>query len=259
MSVHDRGVLITGAGSGIGRALAVALNAAGARLVLTDISAESLAGVAEETGAATVPGDLRDPDFPGQLVRSATEELGAIDYCFSNAGVDDGMGPEASEDIWDKSLEVNLRAHIRLARALLPGWLERNQGHLVITASAAGLLTMVGNAPYSVSKHAAVAFAEWLAIEHGPRGITVQALCPQGVNTRMLDEAGPARELLGADGALEPADVAATVIEALADKRFLILPHPEVGKYYRARATDTDRWLVGMQQLRERVFGDDQS
>lgn len=257
MSVNDRGVVVTGAGSGIGRALAVALKAAGARLVLTDISAEALAGVAQETGAVTIPGDLRDPEFPHQLVGEAMAQVGVIDYCFSNAGVDDGVSADAPEEMWDLSLDVNLRAHIRLARALLPGWLERNQGHLVITASAAGLLTMVGNAPYSVSKHAAVAFAEWLAIEHGRHGITVQALCPQGVNTRMLEEAGPARALLGADGALEPADVATAVIDALADKRFLILPHPEVAKYYRARATDTDRWLAGMQHLREKVFGQD--
>ena len=135
----------------------------------------------------------------------------------------------------------------------MPAWLETGGGRFVVTASAAGLLTMLGSPTYSVTKHAAVAFAEWLSATYGDRGVTVQVICPQGVRTRMLEEAGPLQELLSHDTALTPADVAETVWQGLQDDRFLILPHPEVADYYALRATDTDRWLSGMRKLRRKV------
>lgn len=255
MNLQGAGVVVTGAGSGIGRALAVTAAERGARVVVSDLDATAAGQVAEQVGGLAVPGDLGTPDFPARLVEAGRAELGAIDLVLSNAGVDVGKGPDPGDDAWATALDVNLLAHVRLARALLPGWVEAGRGHLVVTASAAGLLTMIGNAPYSVSKHAAVALAEWLAIEHGDQGVTVQALCPQGVNTRMLQEAGSARGLLSQDGALEPDDVARLTLDSLDSGEFLILPHPAVGDYYRARAEDTDRWLAGMRRLRRRTLG----
>jgi NAD(P)-dependent dehydrogenase (short-subunit alcohol dehydrogenase family) len=253
MELTDRGVVVTGAGGGIGRSLAHALTRAGARVLLTDVNADSVAQTAAQTGAIAFPGDLTDPDFPAQLVDHANQQLGFVDVFFSNAGVESGFAPDADDRAWQLAYEVNVLAHVRAARALVPAWTAAGRGHLVITASAAGLLTMLGDGPYSVTKHAAVAYGEWLAIEHAQDGITVQALCPQGVNTRMLQDAGPLKDLLSADGALEPDDVAAATLEALGNGRYLILPHPEVARYYAHRASDTDRWLGTMTRLRSRL------
>jgi len=144
-------------------------------------------------------------------------------------------------------------AHVRAARLLVPEWLERGAGRFVVTASAAGLLTMLGSPTYSVSKHAAVAFAEWLSATYRHRGVVVQAICPQGVRTRMLDNAGPLQELLSHDTAIAPEDVAEAMWQAMADDRFLVLPHPEVAGYYANRAAQTDRWLAGMNKLQRRL------
>jgi NAD(P)-dependent dehydrogenase (short-subunit alcohol dehydrogenase family) len=174
----------------------------------------------------------------------------------ANAGIDGAGGPDslaAPDAVWERVIDTNVMAHVRAARALVPGWLETGGGRFVVTASAAGLLTMIGSAPYSVTKHAAVAFAEWLSVTYGDRGVTVQAICPQGVQTRMLEEAGPLQELLSRDAALTPDQVADTWIASLADDRFLVLPHPEVAGYYAARAADTDRWLAGMRRLQQKV------
>jgi len=255
MELRGRGAVVTGAGAGIGRSLAIALADQGARVVVNDRNPDTARAVAEQIGGIALAGDLSDPEFPARLVREANAELGFIDLFFSNAGIDAGVGSDVDDATWTNVLDVNLLSHVRAVRALLPAWIEAGRGHLVVTASAAGLLTMIGHAPYSVSKHAAVAFAEWLAIEHGDSGITVQALCPQGVNTRMLQASGALRELLSHDMALEPDDVARFVLSALDDKRFLILPHPQVAKYYQARAADTDRWLAGMRYLRRQIFG----
>ncbi len=183
----------------------------------------------------------------------ALTELGAIDIWFGNAGIDRGRGLAASEGDWAASLEVNLMGHVRAARLLVPHWLERGRGRYVVTASAAGLLTMLGSPTYSVSKHAVVAYAEWLSATYRHRGIVVQALCPQGVETAMLARSGPLREIIAADGALTPEAVADTVIAALAGEDFLILPHPQVREYFAARATVTDRWLSGMNRLQRRL------
>lgn len=254
MTLTDKNVVVTGGGNGIGRALAVRAAADGARVIVNDIDAKAAGAVAREIGGIALPADLAGEDGATWLVNTAIEELGGIDVFFGNAGIDAGAGDFVDDRVWEKAVDVNLMAHVRAARTLVPHWLERGDGHFVITASAAGLLTMIGNAPYSVTKHATVAFAEWLSIEYGNRGIRVQVACPQGVNTQMLRSSGAVQELLSADDALEPADVADTIVAAMDEDHFLILPHPEVGDYYAARATNTDRWLVGMRRLHERTF-----
>ena len=187
------------------------------------------------------------------LVDAARAHLGGIDIWFANAGIDRGHGLQASEEDWAAALEVNVLAHVRAARLLVPDWVERGAGRFVVTASAAGLLTMLGSPTYSVSKHAAVAFAEWLSATYRHRGVVVQVICPQGVRTRMLEDAGPLQELLSHDTALAPEDVAEATWQALQDDRFLVLPHPEVAGYYANRATATDRWLAGMNKLQRRL------
>jgi NAD(P)-dependent dehydrogenase (short-subunit alcohol dehydrogenase family) len=179
--------------------------------------------------------------------------LGEIDIYCSNAGTVAGEGPETPDDLWQRAWEVNTLAHVRAARALLPGWLARGDGTFVVTASAAGLLTMLGAAPYSVTKHAAVGFAEWLAATYAHRGLTVHCVCPQGVRTQMLANSGRSGEVVLADAAIEPEQVADALAAAMAEGTFLVLPHPEVRDYYVLRATDTDRWLRGMSRLQRRI------
>jgi NAD(P)-dependent dehydrogenase (short-subunit alcohol dehydrogenase family) len=253
VEVQGAGVVITGAGHGIGRAVARRLAKEGARVVVNDLDAEAAAAVADEIGGYAAPGDAASEQGVDALLSRATADLGAIDAYFANAGVAAGTGLDSAEDDWQRSFEVNVMAHIRAARALVPQWLERGGGRFVATVSAAGLLTMLGGAPYSVSKHAALAHAEWLSATYGHRGITVQCICPQGVRTQMLADAGPAGEVLMAATALEPEDVADVVMEGLRDDRFLVLPHPEVADYYALRATETERWLAGMRKLQRRI------
>jgi NAD(P)-dependent dehydrogenase (short-subunit alcohol dehydrogenase family) len=243
-TVRGAHVVVTGAGGGIGAALARRFAAEGARVVVNDIDAVKAASVADEIGATAVPGDASG------IVAAAREALdGTIDVYCANAGVAPAGGPEADERLWADAWDVNVMAHVRAARELLPDWLERGSGRFVATVSAAGLLTMVGSAPYSVSKHAALAFAEWLSATYRHRGIDVHAVCPQGVRTDMLDVTGSAGDLVLAPTAIEPEQVAEAVLTGIADERFLILPHPEVARYYAARATDTDRWLAGMNRV----------
>ncbi|HET6625099.1 MAG TPA: SDR family oxidoreductase [Nocardioidaceae bacterium] len=253
MDARDKGVVVTGAGHGIGAAIATRLAAEGARVVVNDLDAEAAAEVAQRIGGYAAPGDAASETGVASLVEVARDHLGSIDVYFANAGIDVGTGLDTPAEDWSRALEVNVMAHVRAATALVPAWLEGGQGRFVVTASAAGLLTMLGSAPYSVTKHAAVGFAEWLSATYGHRGITVQAICPQGVRTRMLDDAGPLQELLSHDTALEPEQVADTVWEGLQDDRFLILPHPEVAGYYQMRATHTDQWLAGMRKLQRRL------
>lgn len=253
MQVEGAGVVVTGAGHGIGRAMAQALAAAGARVVVNDLDAAAAASVAAEVGGTAVPGDAAGEAGVAALVAAATEALGAVDVYVANAGVDAGRGLDAAEADWARSLEVNVMAHVRAARLLVPGWVDRGHGRFVVTASAAGLLTMLGSPTYSVSKHGAVAFAEWLSATYGHRGVVVQAICPQGVRTRMLAEAGPAQEVLGRETVLEAQDVARALVEGLAHDRFYVLPHPEVAGYYALRAQDPDRWLAGMRKLQDRL------
>jgi NAD(P)-dependent dehydrogenase (short-subunit alcohol dehydrogenase family) len=254
--VADKAIVVTGAGRGIGRALATRMAADGARVVVNDINADAVTAVAKEIGAHAIPGDAASEEGAASLVTAAREHLGAIDIWFGNAGISRGHGLEASgssEADWAASLEVNVLAHVRAARLLVPDWLERGGGRYVVTASAAGLLTMLGSPTYSVTKHGAVAFAEWLSATYRHRGIIVQAICPQGVKTDMLAGSGALTGLLSHDTALEPADVAEAARQAMDNDQFLILPHPEVAGYYAGRAAEPDRWLGGMNKLQRRL------
>ena len=248
-----RGVVITGAGSGIGAALARKLAGQGDRLVLNDLDPAAVGAVAAELGALAVPGNAATEEGVQTLIERATAELGTIDLYFANAGIGVQGGPEVAEDGWLRSWDVNVMAHVRAARLLLPPWLAAGQGHFVATVSAAGLLTMPGSAPYSVTKHAALAFAEWLSVSYGHRGITVQAICPQGVRTPMLTAAGRVGELVLAADAIDAAELADVVAGALTDGPFLILPHPEVAGYYAGRAADPDAWLARMRHAQARI------
>ena len=253
MDVEGKGVIVTGAGNGIGRAIATRLASEGARVVVNDLDATAATTVAEEIGGYPFPGDAATTAGVAALVDAARQNLGTIEIYFANAGISGGKGLDATDEVWFRAFEVNVMAHVRAAQQLVPTWLEQGRGRFVATASAAGLLTLLGNAPYAVTKHGAVAFAEWLSASYGNRGITVQVLCPQGVKTQMLDNSGPLGELLSRDTALEPEQVAETVWQALQDDRFLILPHPEVQGYYEFRAAQTDRWLRGMRKLQGRL------
>lgn len=244
--------VVTGAAGGIGSAIAKRCSAEGFRLVLADVD-DAVEPVAAELGALAVVGDCASESGATHLVDVALTELGRVDVFFANAGTDIGRGLDSPESAWATALEVNVMAHVRAARLLVPRWLDQGGGRFVVTASAAGLLTMLGSAPYSVTKHGAVAFAEWLRATYGHRGVVVQAICPQGVRTRMLDEAGPLKELLSRDRALEPDEVADAVWAALQGDAFLVLPHPEVAGYYRARAADPDAWLAGMGRLQAKL------
>jgi NAD(P)-dependent dehydrogenase (short-subunit alcohol dehydrogenase family) len=229
-----------------------------AGVVVTDVDGEGAERVAGQIGprGRAVAADAADEQALRALLAEAEDAFGPVDLFCANAGV--ANGPElGTEDEWDLALGVNLLAHVRAARLLLPGWLERGEGHFLATASAAGLLTQIGSAPYAVTKHAAVAHAEWLAITYGERGVGASCLCPMGVNTGMHqagDTSTTAAAVVNAAGAtLEPEQVADAVVEALREGRFLILPHPEVAEFFRHRATDHERWLRGMRRLQAAV------
>ncbi len=251
--VSGAGVVVTGGGGGIGRAIARRLAAGGARVVVNDLDSAAAAAVAAEVKGLAVAADAGTDTGVRDLIAAARQHLGEIDIYCSNAGTGAGTGPDTPDDVWQRAWEVNAMAHVRAARVLLPAWTRRGAGTFVVTASAAGLLTMLGSAPYSVTKHAAVAFAEWLAATYSHRGLTVHCVCPQGVRTTMLEESGRAGQVLLAETAIEPERVAEALWDAMADGGFLVLPHPEVRDYYAMRAADTDRWLRGMSRLQQRV------
>jgi len=251
--VNGAGAVVTGGGGGIGRAMARRLAAGGARVVVNDLDAAAAEAVAAEIGGLAVPGDAGSEQGVAELVQAAAGFLGEIDIYCSNAGTGGGTGAETPDDVWQRVWEVNTMAHVRASRELLPGWLERGRGTFVITASAAGLLTMLGAAPYSVTKHAAEGYAEWLAATYSHRGLTVHCICPQGVRTQMLADSGHAGETVLMDAAIEPEQVADALRDAMTEGRFLVLPHPEVRDYYALRATDTDKWLRGMNRLQRRI------
>jgi NAD(P)-dependent dehydrogenase (short-subunit alcohol dehydrogenase family) len=248
-------VVVTGAGGGIGAALARRFAADGAQVVVNDLDATAAEAVAAEIGGIAVPGDAGNEADVQRLVDTAWDSLGGIDLFCANAGVLSAGTQDAPDEVWLRDFTVNVMSHVYVARALLPRWLDTGQDRrLVLTVSAAGLLTLLGSAPYAVTKHAALAFAEWLRATYAHRGVVVQALCPQGVRTDMLMGGGDsASKAQLADGALEPAEVAAVVAKALDGDSFLILPHPEVAEFYRRRATDPDRWLGGMNKM-QRAF-----
>jgi NAD(P)-dependent dehydrogenase (short-subunit alcohol dehydrogenase family) len=253
VEIAGAGVVVTGAGSGIGRALARGLTAAGARVVVNDLNFEAATAVAKEIGGYPAPGDAATEAGVRALIAIARDCLGEIDIYCSNAGVAVGAGPDTPDPDWQQSWEVNVMAHVRASRELLPAWLERGRGCFVVTASAAGLLTMLGSATYSVTKHGAESYAEWLAATYGHRGLVVHCICPQGVRTNMLAQSGEAGKVVLQDAAIEPEQVADALLEGMAAGRFLILPHPEVAQYYQMRAGNPDRWLRGMNRMQQRI------
>lgn len=255
MKLQDRVAVVTGGGNGIGRALCRRFAAEGARgVVVADLDADAAREVAREIGGLAVETDVRREADLERLAAQASEAYGPIDLFCSNAGIFLEGGVESSDADWERIWAVNVRAHIYAARAVLPAMLARGQGYLLQTASAAGLLTQIGSAPYAVTKHAAVALAEWLAVTHGDAGIRVSCLCPQGVRTKMLmgDDLSSTGNFLY-EGSVSPEEVAEAVVRGIGEERFLILPHPEVAEYFRRKASDYDRWLNGMRRLRRRV------
>jgi NAD(P)-dependent dehydrogenase (short-subunit alcohol dehydrogenase family) len=249
--------VVTGAASGIGRALAERLARAGARVVVSDIDGEGAQEVARGIDALSVRCDVASAAEVDSLVDAAEAAFGPVDLFCANAGVAGGYDLDTSEEGWDLAMGVNLRAHVYAARRLVPAWIERGDGYFLSTASAAGLLTAIGSAPYTVSKHAAVGFAEWLSITYGDRGVKVSCLCPMGVDTPLLNEGlaqlGPARlgsQVIVSTSTVLPAEqVAEAAVEGLRTERFLILPHPEAYEYELGRVADRDAWLTRMRRL----------
>ena len=244
-----RGVIVTGAGRGIGAAYARAFVAVGARVVVNDLDAEAAESTALELGAVAVPGDASSEAGVTALVGAAREHLGEVEVFCANAGVARGGTEAVDEKAWEVSWNVNVMAHVRAAKLLVPEWVKRGSGTFIATVSAAGLLSIPGAAPYAVTKHAALAFAEWLSMTYGDKGIRVHAVCPQGVRTDMLWNSGSAGRALMEPGAVDPDDVARDLMTAMDDGRFLVLPHPEVAEMYAGRAADPDRWLAGMRRM----------
>lgn len=263
MQIKDAVAVVTGAAGGIGAALAEALLAGGAQVVISDVDEQRLTVTAERLGAVAVAGDASSDADIARMVAAAEEHFGPVDIFFANAGVGDGSGLAADDEQWQLALDVNLLAHVRAARQLVPGWVERGRGYFVSTASAAGLLTQIGSATYSVSKHGAVGFAEWLAVTYGDDGIGVSCLCPMGVDTDMLrsgmtSEGGEggrvaAAAVTGAGEVLAPSDVAEQVLRSVEEGTFLITPHADVREFLRRKVDDHDRWIRGMQRYQRQL------
>lgn len=270
MIIQGIHAVITGGASGIGAAIGERLLADGAAaVVLADVNESLLVRTAGRLGERygnavhTIVADVSTAAGNEALVLAAKDAVGTIDLFCANAGIASGVGPEGPDEVWDRVLRINTMSHVWAARALLPDWLAQGSGYFLATASAAGLLTNLGDAPYSVSKAGAVAFADWMSATYGDRGIKVSCLCPQGVRTPLLfgPEDGDglptdgvsgsplAAEVVKAQRIIEPSDVAQCVVDAIADERFLILPHEEVAKYMVHKATDRDRWLRSMRKL----------
>ena len=258
MLIKDKVVVVTGGASGIGEALCKRFVKEGARAVVAaDLDEERVKKVAAELGIMGIQADVANEADIVNLVETTEKQFGRIDLFCSNAGIISSDSPDwtaasADNTIWQKSWEIHVMAHVYAARAVLPGMIARKEGYFLNTSSAAGLLNQIGSAPYSVTKHAAVGFAEALAISHGDDGIKVSVLCPQAVRTPMISgtEGGSA----AVDGILEPDDVAECVIQGLAEEMFLILPHPEVKTYYQRKASDYDRWINGMVRFARKVI-----
>lgn len=254
MNLSDKVIVVTGAGSGIGEAMARRFMEESPRaLVLADLDEESVEVVAQELGADARVLDVSDEAANRELIEEAEDRHGPIDLFCANAGYAIVSDEQADAETWDRMWQVNLMSHVHAAKYLIPGWVARGEGYFLSTASAAGLLTNLRAAQYSVTKHAAVAFAEWLAITYGDAGVKVSCLCPQFVETPLL-RGSEEFKALGGNHVLEPSDVADSVVEGLASEGFLILPHPEVETFFQNKANDYDRWIGGMRKLQRSVF-----
>jgi NAD(P)-dependent dehydrogenase (short-subunit alcohol dehydrogenase family) len=253
MKVSGKVVVVTGGGNGIGAALARRFATEGAAaVVVADLDTRAAGRVAAEVGGLAIETDVSLEADVARLIRTTADRFGPPDLFCANAGIAFAGSEQSPDDDWDRMWRVNFLSHVYAARHLLPAWQARGSGYFLATASAAGLLTNIGAAQYTVTKHAVVAFAEWLAITYGDAGIKVSCLCPQGVETRMLAESGPVANLLRAT-ALTPEQVASVVVDGLAQESFLILPHPEVGEYLANKVADPDRWLAGMRRLQQKI------
>ena len=259
MEIQDKVVVVTGGASGIGRELCRLFAAEGARHVLVaDVDEQGAAVVAEEIGHTSEQVDVGRESDLARLIHQTENTLGPIDLFCSNAGIADGRGIDEPDEVWDRIWRVNTMAHVWTARQLVPLMRDRGGGYLFSTASAAGLLTQIGSVTYAVTKHAAVALAEWLAITHGHDGIKVTVLCPQAVRTGMTPDASETGlSVASVDGLLEADKVARDCLEAIREERFLVLPHPMVADYMQRKAEDPDRWLHGMRRLQDRYLAED--
>lgn len=259
MELNGKVVVVTGGASGIGQAMCRRFAQEGARaVVVADLQDEAAQQLAREIGGLAVRTNVAVQAEVQALVERATQSYGQIDLFCSNAGIISRTDSDAPPADWQRHWDVNLMAHVHAANAVLPQMLARGEGYLLQTASAAGLLSQVNAAPYTVTKHAAAAFAEWLSIAHGDEGIRVSCLCPQGVLTPMLLGAakGGRRSFLQ-EGAVTPEALAEVVVQGLRAERFLILPHEEVLDFWQRKTADIDRWLKGMRRLRAKVMGAD--
>lgn len=254
MKINNKVVVVTGAGSGIGAAMARRFSHEDpAGLLLADLDGDSVDRLAAELGAIAHQIDVSDPGATAHLVDETEDQLGPIDLFCANAGYGLAGSEQSDPEEWDRMWNVNVMSHVHAAKQLIPGWLARGEGYFLSTASAAGLLTNIGAAEYSVTKHAAVAFAEWLSVTYGDKGVKVSCLCPQFVATPLIDAMSELKDLIG-PSLIEPSVVADAVVDGLAAERFLILPHPEVEKYFQNKAADYDRWIAGMRKLQSSVF-----
>ena len=255
MELRNKVIVVTGAARGIGEAMARRFAREDpAGLVISDIDVDALEKVASDIGAFAVAADVSKERDTVALIDAAEDRFGPVDLFCAPAGIGIRGDEQTRDEGWQRLWEVNVMSHVYAARRRVPEWRARGEGYFLPTVSAAGLLTNLKAAQYSVTKHAALAFAEWLAVTYGDEGIKVSALCPQGVRTRLLDAAEEFRTLLESV-AVEPEDVAEAVVQGIADERFLILPHPEVTQYFQNKANDYDRWLGGMRKLQRNLFG----
>jgi NAD(P)-dependent dehydrogenase (short-subunit alcohol dehydrogenase family) len=254
MDISGKVAVVTGGGSGIGRAVCRRFAQAGARVVVTDVNEQAARAVAEEIAGLAVPCDVGREGDVQRLVRSSQSALGPIDLFFSNAGIATGGDPIATpNEVWERQWAVNFMAHVYAVRAVLPGMLERGSGYLLHTSSMAGILSSHGNATYAATKHAVVGLAEWLAFTYAHRGIRVSCLCPLGVRTPMLgDPTGPWAQA-AAGSIKEPEEVAEQVLDAVVAERFLILTDPVAQEWMERKTADPDRWLRGMNRLQQRI------
>jgi len=262
MDPEGRTIVVTGAAGGIGGSLVRALVQRGAGSVIAaDRDGEGVERLSQQLGAEHVHArvlDVADEQATQALVQELYDSVGPIDVWFANAGIAHGGGPDASDEAWNRQWQVNVMSHVYAARALLPEWIERGDGHLVTTASMAGILTAAGDCVYSTTKHAAVGFAEWLAFTYAGQGVRVSCICPGAVDTAMLrggaaGDADKANAVIGGGGVLDPEQAAERILEGLAQERFLILTHPEMREFMVVKAQDTERWIRGMTKLWARV------